>query len=159
MSWPSRWTPQTRTDVAELEDRVEQLEGWRGTRTETVTRVLLSPGVLFIVSPGRPARHQRCQGSGNGERRPISRRLTTDPADSAEHRGAVTPTIKRRRKPMNENAIRQSLELLQKARDILVDAWLADSAVDSAGIAMANEQLDELIAFVEGLVAPVTTSS
>ena len=60
---------------------------------------------------------------------------------------------------MNENAIRQSLELLQKARDILGDAWLADSAVDSAGIAMANEQLDELIAFVEGLVAPVTTSS
>lgn len=59
---------------------------------------------------------------------------------------------------MDENAIRQGLELLQKARDILEDAWLADSGVDSARIAMANEQFDELITFVEGLVAPVITA-
>jgi hypothetical protein len=56
---------------------------------------------------------------------------------------------------MDENSIKQAIELLQKARDVLEDAWLADDSVDSAGIAMANEQLDDLIRFVDGLIAPV----
>lgn len=56
---------------------------------------------------------------------------------------------------MDENSIKQAIELLQKARDVLEDAWLADDSVDSAGIAMANEQLDDLIGFVDGLIAPV----
>jgi hypothetical protein len=58
-------------------------------------------------------------------------------------------------KPMDENSIKQAIELLQKARNILEDAWLADDSIDSAGIVMATEQLDDLIKFVGELIAPV----
>jgi hypothetical protein len=54
---------------------------------------------------------------------------------------------------MDENRIKQALELLQEARAILEDAFLADS--DGAAIAMANEELDQLIKFVDGLIAPL----
>jgi hypothetical protein len=54
---------------------------------------------------------------------------------------------------MDKNSIKQALELLQNAQSILDDAFLADS--DGAAIAMANEDLAQVIAFVGELIAPV----
>ena len=59
---------------------------------------------------------------------------------------------------MNETSIKTACDLLRKARNILEDAWLADSNIDSAGIATATEQLDDLSTFVDGLIAPVITA-
>jgi hypothetical protein len=54
---------------------------------------------------------------------------------------------------MDKNSIKQALELLQNAQAILDDAFLADS--DGAAIAMANEDLAQVIKFVGELIAPV----